>query len=117
MRDIFLGIIEGAHFGTILFNDFIATFCNHIEAQSGVTLLTRCGVIFSQIWSHVLAEIGMIWRLESKPTEGLNPTIPFMVAGQIIEPLVSVPMARGANCAAIAAPEPDDEPHGVRSKL
>ena len=54
---------------------------------------------------------------DRRPTVGLNPTTPFMAAGQVIDPLVSVPSASGAKRAAIAAAEPDDEPHGERSRL
>ena len=43
------------------------------------------------------------------------PTMPLVVAGQTIEPSVSVPTASGARLAATAAPEPELEPHGLRS--
>src|SRR5262245_66546207 len=38
------------------------------------------------------------------------PTMPHIVAGLRTEPPVSVPMAAGRNPAAVAAPEPLDEP-------
>src|SRR5690606_40789708 len=55
----------------------------------------------------------MCVRLTS-PTVGLKPTIPLTLAGQVIEPSVSVPIAAHARPAATAAPLPDDEPHGLR---
>ncbi len=53
-------------------------------------------------------------RLAS-PSVGLNPTSPLTDDGQVIDPSVSVPTAAAAKLAATAAPEPDDEPHAVRS--
>jgi len=53
-------------------------------------------------------------RLTS-PTVGLIPTSPFMFAGEMIEPSVSVPTATAARLAAIAAPEPALEPLVLRS--
>ena len=38
-------------------------------------------------------EIGTMNRRETRPSVGLRPTTPFMAAGQVIEPSVSVPMA------------------------
>ena len=49
------------------------------------------------------------------PTVALKPTMPLTLAGQVIEPLVSVPIAAQAKPAAIAAPLPDDEPQALRS--
>ncbi len=51
----------------------------------------------------------------TRPTEGLNPTMPLMLAGHVMEPFVSVPMAAQANPAATAAPLPEDEPQVLRS--
>ena len=53
-------------------------------------------------------------RLTS-PSVGLNPTTPLMLAGQMMEPSVSVPMAAQASWAATAAPLPLDEPQVLRS--
>ena len=50
-----------------------------------------------------------------KPTVGLNPTTPLMLAGHVIDPSVSVPMAAQARCAATAAPLPADDPQLLRS--
>jgi hypothetical protein len=43
-----------------------------------------------------LALIGTTPRVGTVPTVGLKPTTPLSAAGQVIEPLVSVPMATGA---------------------
>src|SRR6185503_10710116 len=51
----------------------------------------------------------------TRPTVGLMPTRPFIEAGQMIEPSVSVPIATVARPAATAAPEPALEPQGLRS--
>jgi hypothetical protein len=60
-------------------------------------------------------EMGTIpWRL-TRPLVGLRPTIPQALAGQTIEPSVSVPTATGASAAATPAAEPELEPDGLRS--
>src|SRR5687768_15771083 len=61
--------------------------------------------------------IGITPERETKPRVGLMPTMPLIDDGQRIEPSVSVPIATAAKLAATAAPEPDDEPHGLRSKI
>src|SRR5579863_4427291 len=63
-----------------------------------------------------LCEIGMMPRPPSRPTVGLIPTMPFMDAGQTTDPSVSVPTATAHRLAATAAPEPELEPHGLRSR-
>src|SRR5215472_12845245 len=50
-----------------------------------------------------------------RPTVGLMPTRPFAPDGHTIEPSVSVPTPIAARLAAIAAPVPELEPHGLRS--
>ena len=60
-------------------------------------------------------EIGTTWVRLTRPTLGLNPTIPLIEAGQVMEPLVSVPIAPQANPAATAAALPDDDPQALRS--
>ena len=50
------------------------------------------------------------------PTVGLMPTIPLLFDGQTIEPFVSVPMAIMDRLADTATPEPELEPHGLRSR-
>ena len=53
-------------------------------------------------------------RLTS-PLVGLMPTIPQALAGQTIEPSVSVPIASGASPAATPAADPELDPDGLRS--
>src|ERR1700722_13796807 len=50
------------------------------------------------------------------PTVGFRPTRPFVVEGQTIEPSVSVPIATTQRLADVAAPDPELEPQGLRSK-
>src|SRR6478672_8059278 len=64
-----------------------------------------------------LCAIGITPERETRPSVGLIPTMPHVDDGQMIEPSVSVPTAIAARFAAIAAPEPDDEPHGLRSRI
>src|SRR4051812_49879696 len=49
------------------------------------------------------------------PTVGLIPTTPLALAGETIEPLVSVPIATAHRLAAGATPEPELDPPGPRS--
>ena len=53
---------------------------------------------------------------DTSPRVGLWPTIPVAPAGHTIEPSVSVPIATWASDAATPAPEPDDDPHALRSR-
>ena len=62
-----------------------------------------------------LCAIGMMPALLTRPSVGLMPTMPQVWLGQMMEPSVSVPTAAAQRLAATAAPEPDDEPHGLRS--
>jgi hypothetical protein len=52
--------------------------------------------------------------LELRPYDGLNPTIPHILAGCLIDPPVSVPSAAGTSHAATATADPDDDPPGIR---
>src|SRR5688572_22373660 len=61
-------------------------------------------------------EIGMMPLRLTMPTVGLMPTRPFTEAGQMMLPSVSVPTPIAARLAAIAAPVPELEPHGLRSR-
>src|SRR3954447_12512130 len=63
-----------------------------------------------------LTEMGMIPARLTSPTVGLTPTTPHTVDGEMIEPLVSVPIAAAQSPAATAAAEPELEPDGLRSK-
>src|SRR5437867_10351000 len=51
----------------------------------------------------------------TRPSVGLMPTSPFAEDGQTTDPSVSVPIAAAHRLAATAAPEPELEPHGLRS--
>src|SRR5678815_1811638 len=52
----------------------------------------------------------------TRPTVGLIPTSEFADEGQTTEPSVSVPIAAALKFAATAAPDPELEPHGLRSR-
>ena len=62
------------------------------------------------------AEMGTMPPRDTSPRVGLWPTIPVAPAGHTIEPSVSVPIATWASDAATPAPEPDDDPHALRSR-
>src|SRR6266496_2721174 len=63
----------------------------------------------------VLALIGTTPARLHSPSVGLIPTSPLAPDGQTIEPSVSVPTAATARSAAETTPEPELEPHGLRS--
>src|SRR4029077_12133195 len=54
-------------------------------------------------------------RLRS-PSVGLMPASPFAPEGQTTEPSVSVPTAATARSAEATTPEPELDPHGLRSR-
>ena len=58
------------------------------------------------------SEIGTMPVRDHSPVDGRMPTTPFCVAGEMIEPSVSVPMVSAARPAAAETPEPADEPPG-----
>src|SRR6266581_7659532 len=62
-----------------------------------------------------LCAIGMMPARLTRPSVGLMPTIPFAEDGQTTDPSVSEPIATAHRLAATAAPEPELEPHGLRS--
>ena len=62
-----------------------------------------------------LCAIGMMPARLTRPSVGLRPTRPTAFDGQTIEPSVSVPTATAARLAAIALPDPELDPHGLRS--
>src|SRR5262249_12029912 len=63
-----------------------------------------------------LCEIGMIPARLIRPSVGLIPTTPLADDGQTTGPSVSVPTAAAQRFAAAAAPEPELEPQGFRSR-
>ncbi len=63
-----------------------------------------------------LCEIGTIPRRLTNPTVGLIPTKPFAEDGHTIDPSVSVPIAAAQKFAETAAPDPELDPQGLRSR-
>src|SRR5439155_13470918 len=62
-----------------------------------------------------LCAIGIMPARLTRPSVGLMPTSPFAEDGQTTDPSVSVPIAAAHRLAATAPPEPELEPHGLRS--
>src|SRR4029077_10884387 len=62
-----------------------------------------------------LCAIGTTPERLTSPTVGFRPTSEFAPDGHRMEPSVSVPTPTAAKFAAIAAPVPELEPHGLRS--
>src|SRR6185503_12910569 len=60
--------------------------------------------------------MGMMPERLTRPSVGLKPTRPQLLAGDTIEPSVSVPTVTAHRLAAAAAPEPELEPEGSRSR-
>ena len=50
-----------------------------------------------------------------RPTVGLIPTMPLVDEGHMIDPPVSVPMVSADRLADAATPDPELDPHGLRS--
>src|ERR1700688_88413 len=63
-----------------------------------------------------LCAMGMMPQRLSNPSVGFMPTRPFAEDGQTTEPSVSVPTASAHRLADTAAPEPELEPQGLRSR-
>src|SRR5262245_46749480 len=93
----------------------VAVSCGSIPAIT--PRIIAASVTFRAIGPAVswLWAIGMIPERLTRLSVGLNPTIPFAVAGQTIEPSVSVPIAAAQRLAETATPEPELEPQGLRS--
>src|ERR1700756_192918 len=62
-----------------------------------------------------LCAMGIIPDRLTSPSVGLMPTTPFADAGHTIEPSVSDPTVTAQRFAATAAPDPELDPHGLRS--
>jgi hypothetical protein len=60
--------------------------------------------------------MGTIPARLTRPTVGFKPTSPFAFEGQTIEPSVSVPIETAPRFAEVAAPDPELEPQGFRSR-
>src|SRR5919198_2933430 len=69
-----------------------------------------CGPTVSCVW-----EMGTTPPRLVRPTVGLMPTTPLTFAGQTMLPSVSVPRPTAVKLAATDAPEPELEPHALRS--
>src|ERR1041384_6258400 len=63
-----------------------------------------------------LCEMGMMPERLISASVGLIPTIPFALDGHTTEPSVSLPTATAQKLAETAAPEPELEPQGFRSR-
>ena len=57
--------------------------------------------------------MGIIPVLLTRPTVGLNPTIPLTDDGHDIDPLVSVPIAISTKPEETATADPELDPHGL----
>src|SRR5436190_23329594 len=72
---------------------------------------------------HIGPAVSWLWAMGTipvaltSPSVGLIPTMPFALDGQTIEPSVSVPIDNAQRFAAVAAPDPELDPHGLRSRL
>src|SRR5207342_3373125 len=62
-----------------------------------------------------LCAIGMIPDRLTSPSVGLIPTSPLHDAGDTMDPSVSVPTATAQKFAAVAPPDPELDPEGLRS--
>src|SRR5687767_8671921 len=62
-----------------------------------------------------LCEMGMMPERLTSPTVGLRPTSEAAADGDTTEPSVSVPTDTAQKFAAVAVPDPELEPDGVRS--
>ena len=76
---------------------------SNTSAQSSAE--RHSGPILSMVQLSAIAP----WRL-TRPNVGRRPVTPLRVAGEMIEPRVSVPSAKPTSPAAVAAPEPADDP-------
>src|SRR5258705_5638957 len=70
--------------------------------------------VIGPAWSSEAAS-GTTPSSGTRPKSPFSPTTPQYAAGRRIEPTVCVPIAPGTCRAATAAPDPDDDPPGVRS--
>ena len=87
---------------------------SNTSAQSSA--LRHIGPILSIVHESAIAPARL-----TRPKVGRSPLTPFRVEGEMIEPRVSVPMANPTSPAAVAEPDPAEEPldpcsvfHGLR---
>jgi hypothetical protein len=62
-----------------------------------------------------LCAIGTMPKRLTRPSVGLMPTSMLLLAGDVIDPSVSVPTAIAQRLAAVAAPDPELDPDVLRS--
>src|SRR5713226_2132830 len=83
-----------------------------LSAAAASATVRPCGPMVSCV-----CEMGTTPARLVSPTVGLMPTTAQWLAGQTIDPSVSVASAAAVKLAAVAAPEPELEPHGFRSRM
>src|SRR3982751_2235565 len=81
-----------------------------VSTAAASATVRACGPIVSCV-----CEIGTTPARLVTPTVGLIPTTPDKLAGQTMLPSVSVASATVHRFAEVAAPDPELDPHGLRS--
>src|SRR2546430_3403771 len=81
-----------------------------LSAAAASATVRPCGPTVSCV-----CEIGTTSARLVRPTVGLIPTTPFAFAGHTMLPSVSLPNDTAAKFAEAAAPDPELDPHGLRS--
>src|SRR3981189_3110672 len=88
------------------------------EVRLCMTLSVAAASATVRAWTPTVScvcEMGTTPARLVSPTVGFSPTTPLAFAGQTTLPSVSVPRDTVEKWAEAAAPEPDLEPHGLRS--
>src|ERR1700756_2678152 len=80
-----------------------------LSAAAASATVRACGPIVSCVW-----EMGTTPARLVRPTVGLIATTPLALPGQTMLPSVSEPKETVAKFAEAAAPEPDEDPQGLR---
>src|SRR5438552_16371705 len=81
-----------------------------LSAAAASATVRPCGPTVSCV-----CEIGTTSARLVRPTVGLQPPTPFAFAGKPMLPSVSLPNDTAAKFAEAAAPDPELDPHGLRS--
>src|SRR5947209_12461805 len=81
-----------------------------LKAAAASATVRACGPMVSCTW-----EMGTTPARLVRPTVGLMAATPFALPGQTMLPSVSLPNEPPAKLAEVAAPEPELDPHGLRS--
>src|SRR5437879_11222971 len=82
-----------------------------VRTAAASATVRACGPTVSCVW-----EMGTTPARLTSPTVGLMPTTPLWLAGQTMLPSVPVPMETVARLPDAAAPDPELDPHGFRSR-